>query len=198
MNNNLLHSFVADEVPARDARRIAGGSAVPAPEKLVVPGRCGIHQRAFLLLVERGGGNTWKVLFAIPAPPDRGDTWRGSPGLLPIEPLEVRGSVVLARDYTGCPFCGGETIFSCGCGVLNCSGARRMHGAHKEYLCGGCGRWRCIGKGGTMDSLTGFAAARPPVKVELPCEIPGTAVPRSLNVVAPTAIEPGTALVPRR
>src|SRR6266849_772078 len=131
-------------------------------------------------------------MFAVPAPPDTGDVTRASsPGVELMDRLEVRGSVVLAHDYIGCPFCGGEGIFECGCGVLNCAGARRMHVDHKDYLCAGCGRWRCMGKAGKMDSLSGFANAQPRATVEQTGELPRNEASPSFKRVEPPQLLSG-------
>ena len=143
------------------------------------------------LLVQREAKETWKVLFAVPAPQGRDELVRASlPGVALMDRFEVRGSVVLAHDYTGCPFCGDDTIFSCGCGALNCAGGKRIHGDHKDYLCGGCARWQCMGKAGKMDSLSGFAQVGQRSQVE-------ASHPRTVGGVERPTLPSGGALVRR-
>jgi hypothetical protein len=186
------------ELPPSGSRHARRSEVDGGPQKLVVPGRCGIHQRAFLLLVQSEATETWKVMSAVPAPQETGDvTQASSPSIELVGRLEVRGSVVLAHDYIGCPFCGGEGIFECGCGVLNCGGGNRSHGDHKDYLCAGCGRWRCMGKAGKVDSLSGFAETRTRVSVAYPNELPRNEASPSLKRVDRPQLPPGRALVRR-
>jgi len=180
------------ELPPSGSRHAWRSEIDGGPQKLAVPARCGIHQRAFLLLVQREAKETWKVLFAVPAPPDTGDvTLASSPGVELMGRLEVQGSVVLAHDYIGCPFCGGDGIFECGCGVLKWSGGRRSHGDHKDYLCAGCCRWRCMGKAGKMDSLSGFVHVGSRSTAD-------ASYPRTVGGVDRPQLPPGGALVRRR
>ena len=78
----LRHEQHHKEKPPSGSRPFWRASGEGGPQKLAVPARCGIHQRAFLLLMQRDAKETWNVMFAVPAPPDTGDVTRVSSGAL--------------------------------------------------------------------------------------------------------------------
>jgi hypothetical protein len=156
------------ELPPTGSRPVWGAEGEGPSRGMAVPARCGLRlSSSFIILVECDGQDTLRVRFAVPVTPD-GNPTHGQipPGIELSRRIEMRGRVVVASDYAGCPWCGGEIIFRCGCGVLNCSGASRTHGDHQDRFCAACREWGCVRGGASLKELSGFAPAAPCTRVE--------------------------------
>jgi hypothetical protein len=104
MKDHFLHSASGGELPPPNSRHVWSAEREGWPQKLAVPGRCGIHLSSFLLLVEFDGQDTLRIRFAVPVSSNGGGMSREvPPGVELSRRIEMRGSVVLASDYTGCP-----------------------------------------------------------------------------------------------
>jgi hypothetical protein len=106
------------ELPPGGFRPVWGGENEGAPRGMAALARCGLRlSSSFIIFVEFDGQDTLRVRFAVPVTPD-GNPTHGQipPGIELSRRIEMRGRVVVASDYAGCPWCGGEIIFRCGCG----------------------------------------------------------------------------------
>ena len=160
---------MADRISSSSRRELPPSGSRPfwrtsegGPQKIAVLARCGIHLALFMLLAEFDGPDTLWVRFAVRVSYDGDGSGRAVlPGVELSQQIEMRGRVVIANHYAGCPWCGGESIFRCGCGAMNCSGASRTHGDHQDRYCASCRGWQCVRSAASLKELSGFAQVEP-------------------------------------
>lgn len=104
-------------------RFVRGAVGKGVPPRLAVPARCSIHLAPCMLLAEFDGPDMLWVRFAVPVLNDGDGSGREIlPGVELSQRIEMRGSVLIANHYAGCPWCGNREVISCSCGVYSCGG----------------------------------------------------------------------------
>ncbi len=184
MARHILNSFRRREIPGRRDLQ---------PREAVIPARCGIHKRPFLMLM-RSDATAWKLVFSALPPQSSGAA--PSSRLQLQDSIELPGALTISSGYPGCPCCGDDGLIQCGCGAFSCKGAAKTHGDHTDYLCGTCDTWGCC-RGARIGNIKGFANAarwgtRPHMATEVEAGDPAgraLARPKRPELPPPTSLQ---------
>ena len=99
----------------------------PSRDAQVVLAKCNQTHQPYGITVERQLDGDWHCVWAfkLSAKSASAEGYDDTP---------MSGRFTLDSEYPGCPYCGAQTWYICGCGKLNC-----WQGASSPVVCAWCG-----------------------------------------------------------
>lgn len=114
---------------------------------MIVKTLCSVHKKFFGINFVCRAHGIWEASTAFAVSDERGAGGFGRERLA--------GTITLAHDYSGCPYCGNKTFFKCNqCGQLNCQGTADTSAGRVYVACANCDPVGYLQ--GQLDSLDAF------------------------------------------
>jgi hypothetical protein len=107
---------------------------------IIVTGRCSHMKQGFGIRFEETGEGQWMATWSF-ALSDRTAKREG------YDKQEIRGEFSFAKEFPGCPHCGSQGFFICGCEKVGCKGPS------DHVTCPWCGRVGTVQ--GTAEKVSG-------------------------------------------
>lgn len=83
-------------------------------EAVIVLCKCGKHHKTYGIRAEKRGRNSWVWTWAFPIK-------ESSAKREGYDKSSIKGTIVYADEYPGCPYCGSKSFTVCSCGHLSCT-----------------------------------------------------------------------------